>query len=223
MAGITPNSIYINKDLYSKRTDDVVYKILDGLSLTSVFAVNIIDNDEVSLLAYEAVLPGTSFQTTEVFGDRQGIKETFANQRIYPPIDVSFYIKKNYSTINYFENWFKTACPILGNGNAQQDSFFKFNYPNTYKKSINIVKYERDFRTSSHRLDKDGPIKDPKSITYTLLNAYPTNIISIPISYEQSAVLRTTITFNYDRYFFQNHEEVLPPEPTFTTSSIEVA
>ena len=84
MAGITPNSIYINKDLYSKRTDDVVYKILDGLSLTSVFAVNIIDNDEVSLLAYEAVLPGTSFQTTEVFGDRQGIKETFANQRIYP-------------------------------------------------------------------------------------------------------------------------------------------
>jgi len=212
MAGtISPNSIYINKDLYFKSTNEVLYQILSGLSLTSSFVVNIKtydpNSDAVSFLAYEAVLPGTSFQTTEVFGDRQGIRETFANQRVYPPVDVSFYIKNDYGTIKYFENWFNKACPIAG-PNAQPNSYFKFNYPETYKKNVNIVKYEKDLRPYNQRLDEGGGINDPRTITYTLLNAYPTNIISIPVSYEQSSVLRTTITFNYDRYFFQSHNEV---------------
>jgi hypothetical protein len=56
----------------------------------------------------------------------------------------------------------------------------------------------------------EGATVDPRAITYTLLNAYPTNIISIPLSYEQSSVLKTTITFNYDRYIFQKHKKVNP-------------
>jgi hypothetical protein len=214
MASITPNSSYVNKDLYNKYTDDVIYNILGSLSLSSTFAVNIKDNsnttgaDSISLLAYEASLPGTSFQTTSVFGDRQGVTETFANQRTFSPVDISFYIQSSYQTINYFDKWIKDISPLQRNGDLQSNNYFKFKYPNTYKKNINIVKYERNLRSPSQRLTFGGAINNPTSITYTLINAYPTTVSAIPVSYDQSSVLRMSITFNYDRYYLQNHSGV---------------
>lgn len=230
MVAVSPNSSYINKDLYNKYTDDVIYGILGSLSLSSTFAVNIKDDanpagaNPVSFLAYEASLPGTSFDTTTVFGDRQGVTETFANKRTFSPVDISFYIQSNYQTLNYFDNWFNIISPLNG-GQLQPTSYYKFSYPSTYKKNINIIKYERDLRPSSEKLKEGGGINDPKSITYTLINAYPTNISAVPVSFDQSSVLRVSITFNYDRYYLQQHAGVpyVPPQATFTTQPIEVA
>ena len=212
MAPITPNSSYVNKDLY-QNTDTVLTKVLGSLSLSSIFAVNIEDNtpnattaNEVSLLAHEASLPGTSFQTTSVFGDRQGVTETFANQRIFSPVEISFYIQSNYQTILYFDNWAKTISPLQGDGDLQSDSHFKFSYPSSYKKRINIIKYERDLRSPSQRLVAGGATNNPNTISYTLINAYPANVSAVPVSYDQSSVLRMSITFNYDRYFIQQHQ-----------------
>jgi len=203
------SDIYVNKDLYLRTTDELIKDVLSGLSLTSTFAINIKgpDANNISFLAYEATLPGSSFQTGEVFGDRQGITETYATKRIFPPVDISFYIKADYGTIVYFEDWMNRISPLNGNVTLN-NCFYKFNYPDTYQNAdINIVKYERDFRIAKTRLKEAGPIKDPRSITYSLLGAYPMNIIAIPVSYDQSSILRTTITFNYDRYVFQTHSE----------------
>lgn len=205
------SGIYVNKDLYLRNTDELISNVLGGLSLTSTFAINIKDTNskanEISFLAYEATLPGTSFQTAEVSGDVQGLSQSYAIKKIFPPIDISFYIKADYGTIIYFEEWMNKISPLQG-GQTLNNSFYKFNYPNTYKYAdINIVKYERDFRAPSERLKRKGAIKDPRSITYSLLKAYPVNIIAIPVSYEASSILRTTITFNYDRYIFQTHAE----------------
>jgi hypothetical protein len=210
MVAVSPNSSYINTDLYNKYTDEVIYGILGSLSLSSTFAVNIKDDRNaasatpVSFLAYEASLPGTSFQTTDVFGDRQGVTETFANRRTFSPVDISFYVQSSYQTIGYFDDWVRSISPLNG-GELQQTSYFKFAYPNTYKKNINIIKYERDIRPSSERLKEGGGLNDPNSITYTLINAYPTNVSAIPVSFDQSSVLRMSITFNYDRYTIQQH------------------
>jgi hypothetical protein len=38
---------------------------------------------------------------------------------------------------------------------------------------------------------------------YILRNAYPTNLIAVPVSYEGANILRTTVTFNYDLYRFE--------------------
>ena len=38
-------------------------------------SLNTDENNLINFLAYEAVLPGTSYETTEVFGDRQGITQ----------------------------------------------------------------------------------------------------------------------------------------------------
>lgn len=213
------NNVYINERLDIVPTTNLLNNLLD-LSLTSLFSVEIKDKNKnefdqkyISLLAYEAVLPGTSMQTGQVFGDRQGTTETYANQRVYPPIDISFYIKRDYGTISYFENWMSQTSPLTGPVNNDA-SFYKFNYPDTYKKDISIVKYERDSRPKEQRVSSKGTAGatiDPRTVTYTLVRAYPTNIISIPVSYDQSNILKTTITFNYDRYFLQRHnKEVLP-------------
>lgn len=206
MATVSPNSTYVNKDLYNKFTDDVIYNILGGLSLSSTFAINIEDTanlssaSDVSFLAYEAALPGTSFQTTDVFGDRMGISETFANRRTFSPVDISFYVQSSYKTINYFDDWVNRISSTNGSGELNSDSYFKFNYPSSYKKTVKIIKYERDLRSPEERLKKMGALDDPYTITYFLIDAYPTNISAIPVSYEQSSILKMTVTFNYTRY-----------------------
>jgi hypothetical protein len=224
------NNPYINDGLWktASYTGSVIKDLLK-LSLTSVFAVDIkaqkIANtlkfntdktQEISLLAYEAVLPGSSYELGSVFGDRQGVTEQYPTKRIYPPVDVSFYIKNDYEVLRFFDGWMNLISPLSKDGGVAPESYYKFNYPSVYECDINIVKFERDLRPSDQRLSKrgyEGGINDPKTYTYTLINAYPTNLISVPLSYEQSNVLRTTVTFNYDRFFVQKNIGNLYVEP----------
>lgn len=196
-------------------------------SLTSFFSVYVnaatfgnVKSDDVNLYAYEAVLPGTSFELGQVFGDRQGITEQYPNKRTYPPIDISFYINVSttnpiskrsqrgdgaYPVITFFENWMQSIFELKGDNNNIR--YGRFNYPNTYEKEIVITKFERDYRDSTNRLSDRGNAGIPQiesKCTYTLKNAFPSNIISIPVSYSQADILRTTITFNYDFYSYQN-------------------
>ena len=182
-------------------TDQLIKKFKPALTLYfSVFIpgkYSNADNDDVNFLAYEAVLPGTSFETGQVFGDRQGITEQYANKRVYPSVDVSFYIDQDYKVIEFFEQWMTKISPNEGN----IDSYNKFQYPDKYETNVIITKFEKNFREPSQRLVKDGVYSMPGNrVEYTLLNAYPINIISIPVSYGQADILRTTVTFNYDVY-----------------------
>lgn len=192
------------KNLYYK-TDELITRFKPSLS--NYFDVFIngsfggISNEEINFLAYEAVIPGTSFEVTQVFGDRQGLTQTFGNKRVYPPVDVSFYVDSDYRVLQFFEQWISSMSPNLG---SRGTSYQKFKYPSTYKKEVIITKFEKEFKSSSDRLSSGGIINEPKQITYTLLDAYPTNLISLPVSYEGANILRTTVTFNYDVYHFEN-------------------
>lgn len=175
-------------------------------SLTSYFDVYVdgssinADSSKINFMAYEAVIPGSSFELGQVFGDRQGITEQYPTKRVYPPVDVSFYVDSDYNVIKFFEDWMATIQPNLG---KRGTSYSKFNYPNTYETKVIISKFEREFRDKGNRLSSEGntgTYAEPKQIKYTLLNAYPSNVISLPVSYSQSDVLRTTVTFNYDLY-----------------------
>jgi hypothetical protein len=166
-------------------------------------------SDNIHFLAYDAVLPGTSFETAQVFGNRQGITQTYPTKRVYPPVDVSFYVDYDYEVIEFFEKWIGALCPNEGGKNSgNSNSFTKFQYPGTLgaalKSDIVITKFERNFRTSGQRLSPGVVANEPYNrIKYTLINAFPTNIISLPVSYEQSGLLRTTITFAYDLYRYE--------------------
>lgn len=233
MAGSSSN-FFVNQALDIIPTETVISELLQ-LSLSSLYSVEIKGAkdiwpegpsiEDISFLAYEAVLPGVSFELGQVFGDRQGITEQYPVKKVYPPIDVSFYIKSDYEIITFFEKWINLISPLTGSID-DETSYYTFNYPDSYEKLISIVKYEKDARpTLSGRLEDgafEGETKDPKSVTYTLLNAYPTNIISIPVSYDQSSVLKTTVTFNYDRYALQNNRgstAINTPSDTSSTST----
>ena len=216
--------------LYYK-TDDIIARFKPSLSnyfnvnIGATFdGVNTSEETSIDFLAYEAVLPGTSYETTQVFGDRQGITETFANKRVYPPVDVSFYIDHNYTVLRFFEDWMAKMNPnkgIIGN------SYQKFNYPGNnstgYKKEVTIYKFERNFREPSQRLVEAGVYGMPSNRSrYILRNAYPTNLISVPLSYEGANILRTTVTFNYDVYaFFKDGEtgEINSPDGSSGSSA----
>jgi hypothetical protein len=131
-------------------------------------------------------------------------------------VDVSFYVDSNYNILRYFESWLGQISPNLG---VPYQSYQKFKYPENngksgYKKEIIITKFERNFRQPDQRLVEGGVYDVPSNYcTYTLRNAYPTNLISVPVSYEGANILRTTVTFNYDVYAFKksNGQEINPP------------
>jgi hypothetical protein len=220
MSTASGNSFYVNKGLTYRSTDQLIKEVeLLNLSSSSVFAVDIKAEgkpfatknlEKINFFAYEAVLPGRSFQTSEVINNIQGVTERYPTATTYPEVDVSFYVGRDYEILNFFQGWMDYISPTQDN--TKPDGFIKFNYPDSYECYINIVKYERDLRQKGSRLTTKGDagvIRDPSTYTHTLINAYPINIISVPLSYNQSDILRTTITFNYDRYVVQNNRTAL--------------
>ncbi len=186
-------------------TEELIKKF--NPSLSNVFDVyipetyGVVNSEQINFLAYDAVLPGNSYELAQVYGDRQGRIEQYPTRRVYPAVDVSFYIDSNYDVLRYFEDWMAAISPNIGDSRT---SYVKFNYPETYEVDMIITKFERLFRDDANKLVKDGVYGPPKTyVEYTLRNAYPINLISVPVSYEGSNVLRTTVTFNYDVYNFK--------------------
>ena len=190
------------------------------------------------LLASEASLPGTSMQVVQEVGSRQGIRERFATQRAFTDIAISFYVTYDYKSLRLFQEWMNFMNPLYmgqeGNtaGSAERggyptsgdkNAFYRFRYPNHYKKDIQITKFERDvnfgntgrkFRdnfTDSEGRDYDDQFftgtsmqhegYQPNVISYNFVNAFPISIQDIQLSYGAGQVLKVTVDFAYDRYF----------------------
>ena len=202
-----------------------------------------------SLLATEAILPGTAMSTLEEKGSRQGITERFATQRAYNDIAITYYIPSDYTSLRLFQEWINFMNPLYykagftGSGandvrltsgytsgypNAtDSNSFHRFRYPNEYKKSLTITKFERNvgqtrsalksFETTpeeergkfatfredpndNFELQKKYGLFDPEAISYKFINAFPTSIQDVALTYQNSTVLQVTVEFAYDRY-----------------------
>lgn len=158
----------------------------------------------------ETVLPGTTLTTSEEYGSRQGLTETFPTKRNFEPITMTFYVDSDYGIIRLFEEWINFINPLYnengraskgntrgGVGRDNNNEFYRFRYPNTYKRKIAVTKFERNF---SNKSDGLGGVNNPTMLTYQMLNAYPVNLTALPVTYEGSTVTKTTVTFAYDRY-----------------------
>ena len=190
------------------------------------------------LLASEATLPGTNMQVVQEVGSRQGIRERFATQRAFTDIAISFYVTKDYASLRLFQEWMnymnplyvgeagvtyprseRGAYPSAGDKNA----FFRFRYPHSYKRDIQITKFERDVNLGkTRRLYRDQEIEVrtglpdivrnvdsfedyfPSVISYNFVNAFPISIQDIQLSYGGGQAIKVTGDFAYDRYFIVN-------------------
>lgn len=152
--------------------------------------INFGDISNIELLCSETSLPGSTLATHEVTNDYHGVTEKMAYRRIYDEtIDLTFYVDRDYRVIEFFDSWMDY---ITGGGTTftrenykERYVHYRMNYPTLYKSDIFILKYEKNYGTS---------------MKYSFINAFPINVISTPVSYDQSQLLKCTVSFSYIRY-----------------------
>jgi hypothetical protein len=159
-------------------------------------------SDILSLSCCEASLPGSSIATHDLNNDFTGVTQRHAYRRLYDDrADFTFYVNINYIQISFFETWMRY---ITGEQIADSESpnkFYRIEYPTNYKAPmIKIFKFEKD--AGGQVLGGNPTTEDlrPKQIEYRFINAFPSNINSMPVSYDGAQLLKCTVSFIYDRY-----------------------
>jgi hypothetical protein len=186
--------------------------LLGWLRNSGVITPDIQKNNFYDFFCAEAALPGVTFDTAFEFGSRQGVLEKFPTKKVYTDFTITLYVDNEYQSIRLFEEWMNYINPIytsdgefpastIGQAGASlTNDFFRVRYPNKYRKVISISKFERDFYTGSNKRAQ------PTTLTYRMIDAYPTNITAIPVTYEGSQITKTTISFTYSRYIIEKHQ-----------------
>ncbi len=152
---------------------------------------------KMSLMCTQAELPGTSFVPSSAIGHRQGIQEEFPNLRNFPPLNLVFYADADHVIIEVLESWMSYINPIFNSGIRDSNAFTRFNYPEDYKETIHITKFERDtFIRESRNASYQSDIT-----SYEFVNVWPIDLTSMRVAYGDSNVLRCSVQFAYDRFF----------------------
>ena len=127
---------------------------------------------KMSLMCTQAELPGTSFVPSSAIGHRQGIQEEFPNLRNFPPLNLVFYADADHVIIEVLESWMSYINPIFNSGIRDSTAFTRFNYPEDYKETIHITKFERDtFIRESRNASYQSDIT-----SYEFVNVWPIDL-----------------------------------------------
>ena len=156
---------------------------------------------KMSLLCTQAELPGTSFITDTAVGNFQGIQEQFPNLRNFAPLNLAFYVDADHVILEVLERWMTYINPIQGqfvnrDSSRANAAFTRFNYPEDYKETIHVTKFERD---SFIKESRNASYQSNMS-SYEFINVWPSNLTSMRVAYGDSNVLRCAIQFAYDRF-----------------------
>ena len=196
MAGATPNRI---------KTSDLKSRVLN-LSQTSVFqvklspppdVVSLLDSrgvqfaqnaPDIELLCHQVNLPGSNFQTAQVTSNYAGVTETFADRRDYDTtFDMTFYVDREYKVVDIFDGWMDYISNQLDpNAFASPYASYRMNYPNNYRGQIFVTKFEKDIYG--------------KSMEYTIVGAFPSQITPSQLSYAGSQIMSYNVSFRFLRY-----------------------
>ena len=151
-------------------------------------------DEDLGLYVTDAVLPGSSFADVEVSGDRQGITERMPFKRIYDDVTLTFMVDKDYKVMKYFEAWIQLINPLHGDTGGKADNqVMTLNYPKDYKCTMSIVKFNKDYFTSSGGF-----------LYYCYIRSWPLSISSVPVNYDSGSILKLNVTFRYERYVMEN-------------------
>ena len=150
------------------------------------------EGTNIELMCSETNLPGSTLATHDVTNDFPGVTEKMAYRRIFDEtIDFTFMVDRNYNVVEFLDGWMNY---VTGQGSTSPrdeyvnpTAYYRMNYPSNYKTdNLYITKWEKDNSNSS--------------MTYQFIGAFPLSIISMPVSYEASGVLKCTASFSYIRY-----------------------
>lgn len=180
-----------------------------------------LDSMKYDFMCHSATLPGSNLGVTEETGSRQGLTEKFAVVRQFPDLTLEFYVDSEYGIIRVFEEWMHYINPLY-NGTSgvfydgsragstgrvsalETNNYYRMRYPEDYKRSIAVTKFERNIIVDNQNVDRSFS-ETPSMLTYNFVNAFPTQLTALPVSYEGSTITKTSVTFAYDRYVVQKH------------------
>ena len=142
--------------------------------------------DDVGLLCYNAVLPGSALASQNITGDYQGMVERFAHTRNFTQVNFEFYVDNEYKSLKFLEHWME----FISSGSIADPSsdtyHFKMRYPDEYKSNdTRVVKFEKNHF---------------QFIEYRFIGMFPLSLNSTRVSYQNSQILKATATFSFDRY-----------------------
>lgn len=155
---------------------------------------------KLKVLCEEISLPGVSSATGQGRGIYQGVNFKYAHTKLYNDLSVSFLCDIDYTPLRFFEKWFHYVYED-DNINLSEDNILSDNrsyttkYYYDYCMNMIIVKDE----DKNGKRDVDGN-KTNKSAAYTLVNAFPTSISSIPLNTGASQIVRFTVNLTYERW-----------------------
>ena len=165
----------------------------------------------LSLFCSEAVLPGSTIETAEVRGLKQGVVQNYATYRSYPDVTLTWYSQQDYYTNDIFNAWMEFISPTRIEGGKYGDSsrtrrndaasYRRMKYPSSYKCDMEITAFSKNLLEKETRLEEKGSPQFPSSITYYLQNLFPTNIVASPLAYGKSELVKTSVTFKYEYYY----------------------
>ena len=170
------------------------------------------DNQEkLQISCSEASLPGSSLATYDIDNAFHGVSEKIAYRKIYDDrIDFTFIVDRNYFNIRFFESWIAFIAgedkPFALLEQINQNYSYRANYAKKYRTdNLYITKFEKNY---------DGPV-----LTYKFIGAYPLSVVSMPVSYDQSQLLKCTVSFTYLRYVInplgeETFDGIVLPDPT---------
>jgi hypothetical protein len=142
--------------------------------------------ENAGLLCSSASLPASALGTADIVGDVSGVTEKMAHTRMFTPIDLTFYVDKEYKMIKFLEHWIEFIASGSNILNTEPGYFFRMKYPKDYKcDTTQILKFDRDYRNE---------------IEYNFYGLFPISMYSPTVSYGDSQVLTVTASFSYERY-----------------------
>ena len=153
------------------------------------------ENDLLSVSCSEAALPGSSLMTHELNNAYTGVTEKHAYRRAYDQTaSFTFMVDYDHTVIKLFENWMSYIVGeqfLTSPGILDTNYFYKVRFPEEYQTNhLYISKFERDYADTESK----------KSLQYRFFKAFPLSIVTMPVSYEASQLLKCTVNFTYSRY-----------------------
>ena len=146
----------------------------------------------------EAALPGSSLMTHELNNAYSGVTEKHAYRRAYDQTaSFTFIVDHDYTIIKLFENWMsfivgeQFESPRGRPGVEDPNYYYRVRYPKDYQTdNLFITKFEKDYADDI----------SAKALQYQFFKAFPLSIVTMPVSYEASQLLKCTVNFAYTRY-----------------------
>ena len=169
------------------------------------------DYENINLMCCEANLPGSSLTTHEVNNDYHGVTEKMAYRRMYDEsIGLTFYVDRNYKVIELIEGWMDYITGI-DNKSTYKDPYasYRMAYPKTYKTNMFLTKFERDQFTREFSTTRGSKTTSRTVLDYTFVNAFPLALTATPVSYEESQVLKCSVSFNFIRYVMERKSSLV--------------